>query len=110
GAVPSLQTQATAYITANGGKVDANALYSVWSGANDMFPVLLGLAAPETAIAGAVGPEVGVIGALQAAGARYVLVPNMPDLGLTPRLRAAGAVGMAQGTALAAAYNDALYG
>jgi len=110
GPQPSLATQAGAYLAANGGKADPDALYSVWGGANDMYLVLLGLQTPEAGIAGAVGPEAGIVGTLQAAGARYVLVPSMPDLGLTPRARAAGEVGMAQATALATAYNDALYG
>src|SRR5687767_11267998 len=37
GYTPSLATQVNAYLTANGGQADANALYSVWGGANDLF-------------------------------------------------------------------------
>jgi outer membrane lipase/esterase len=109
GAIPSLQSQVGAYLAANGGEADANALYTVWGGANDMFTIADPATAPAV-IGGAVTAEAGVVGALEAAGAQYVLVANLPDLGLTPAARAGGAVGMAQGTALATAYNDALFG
>ena len=39
-----------------------------------------------------------------------MLVPNLPDIGITPSFRAGGAAAMGQGTALATAYNDALFG
>jgi outer membrane lipase/esterase len=109
GAIPSLQSQAAAYLSANGGEADPDALYSVWGGANDMFTIADPATAPAI-IGGAVTAEAGVVGALQAAGAQYVLVANLPDLGLTPASRAGGAAGMAQGTAIATAYNDALFG
>ena len=34
---PSLTTQVNAYLAANGGHADPNALYTVWGGANDLF-------------------------------------------------------------------------
>ncbi len=37
GVIPSLKSQATRYLAANGGKADGNALYTVWGGANDLF-------------------------------------------------------------------------
>lgn len=110
GAVPSLQSQATRYLAANGGRADANALYTVWGGANDLFAVSAAPAQAQQIIGAAVTAQVGLVGTLQGAGARYVVVPSIPDLGLTPQSRAGGAVAMATGTALAAAYNTALYG
>ncbi len=107
--VPSLKSQAAAYLAANGGKADANALYTVWGGANDLFAVAGGAPAQAT-IGAAVAAQIGVVGALEAAGAQYILVPTIPDIGLTPSSRAQGPVAMAQGTALAKAYNDALFG
>jgi len=106
---PSLKTQLNAYLTANGGKADANALYTVWGGANDLFAVAAGAPAQAT-IGAAVADQVGMVATLEGAGAQYVMVPNLPDIGLTPSSRAGGAVAMAQGTALAKAYNDALFG
>jgi outer membrane lipase/esterase len=110
GAVPSVSTQVAAYLSASGGQADPDALYSVWAGANDLFAVQANPADAQAIIGGAIAAEVGAVGALQQAGARYVLVANMPDIGLTPAARAGGAAGMAQGTALATAYNDALFG
>lgn len=109
GPTPSMKTQLANYLAANGGKADANALYSVWGGANDLFAVAAGAPAQAT-IGAAVADQVGMVATLKAAGAQYVMVPNLPDIGLTPSSRAGGAVAMAQGTALAKAYNDALFG
>jgi len=108
GVAPSLATQASNYLAANGGKADPNALYSVWGGANDLFAIAAGAPAQST-IASAVTAEVGIVASLQSAGARYVMVTTIPDVGLTPRFRAGGATAMAQGTALASSYNSALF-
>lgn len=108
GVAPSLATQASNYLAANGGKADPNALYSVWGGANDLFAIA-GDAPVQATIGNAVTAEVGIVASLQNAGARYVMVNNLPDVGITPRFRAGGAAAMAQGTALATAYNTALF-
>ena len=108
-ATPSLKAQLNTYLAANGGKADANALYTVWGGANDLFAVAAG-APVQATIGAAVADQVGMVATLKAAGAQYVMVPNLPDIGLTPSSRAGGAIGMAQGTALSKAYNDALFG
>lgn len=109
GAIPSLATQATRHLAAGSGRADPNALYTVWGGANDLFAVTAGAPAQAT-IGGAVAAQVGIVAQLQAAGARYVMVPNIPDLGLTPGFRAQGAAAAGQGTALSVAFNTALYG
>src|SRR3546814_3304819 len=75
-----------------------------------MFVVVCAPAQAQAVSGGAVAAQVTMVGTLQAAGAQYVLVPNLPDIGLTPSFRAGGAAAMGQGTALAAAYNDALFG
>lgn len=108
GAVPSLATQVSNYLAANGGHADPNALYTVWGGANDLFAVAGG--EPLTTIGSAVTTQIGIVGTLQQNGARYVLVPNIPDLGQTPQFMSQGAAGAAAGTQLSMAYNDALYG
>ena len=109
GFTPSLATQAAGYLAANGGRADPDALYTVWGGANDLFAVTSDPGNAQAIIGAAVGAQVGIIGGLQAAGARYVLVPNIPDLGLTPSFRAQGPAAAAQGTALATGYNQALF-
>ena len=110
GLTPSLRTQTTNYLAANGGRADPDALYSVWGGANDLFSIAANPAQAQQIIGAAVTAQVGIVGTLQGAGARYVLVPNIPDLGITPSFRAQGATAAAQGTAIATAYNNALYG
>ena len=107
GPTPSVASQVQSFLGAGG--VDPDALYSVWGGANDVFAVAAG-APPEQTIGTAVAAQVGLVGALQGAGARYVLVPNLPDMGITPAARAQGPVAQGQLTALASAYNDALFG
>src|SRR5690606_10999142 len=77
---------------------------------NDVFAVVADPSQAQAIIGGAVTAQVTLVGTLQAAGAQYVLVPNLPDIGVTPSFRAAGAAATGQGTALATAYNDALVG
>lgn len=109
GPIPSLATQTANYLAANGGRTDPNALYTVWGGANDLFAVAGGAPAQST-IANAVTSQIGVIGSLRNAGAEYIMVPTIPDLGVTPQFRAGGAAQQAAGTQLATSYNTALYG
>ncbi len=109
GPIPSLATQVGTYLTRTGGRADANALYTVWGGANDLFAVAGGAPAQAT-IGAAVAAQVGIVGTLQNAGARYVLVPTIPDLGLTPSARAQGAAAQGLLTQLASTYNTALFG
>ncbi|MEG3050161.1 MAG: autotransporter domain-containing protein [Thermomonas sp.] len=109
GYTPSLAAQYQAYL-ASGHAVDPNALYTVWGGANDLFAVQANPSQAQAIIGGAVTAQVGLVGALTQAGAQYILVPTIPDLGLTPSSRAGGAAAMAQGTALTNSYNSALFG
>ena len=110
--VPSMTTQVANYLAATGGVADPNALYTVWGGNNDVFAAVATAAAggnPAPVIGAAVAAEVTAVGTLQAAGAQYVLVPTIPDIGLTPGFRAQGPAAQAAGTQLSAAYNDALF-
>ena len=110
GYTPSIAAQVTDYLSRNGGKADPGALYTVWGGANDLFAVQANPANAQAIIGGAVSAQVGIVGSLTTAGTKYILVPTIPDLGLTPSSRAGGAVAMAQGTALTTSYNNALFG
>jgi outer membrane lipase/esterase len=108
GPIPSVLNQVGGYLAANGGRADANALYTVWGGANDLFAITDPATAPAS-IGAAVTAQVTAIGALEHAGARYILVPTIPDLGLTPSYRAQGPLVSGFGTQLASSYNDALF-
>lgn len=106
---PSLSMQINAYLGANGGRADANALYSVWGGANDLF-FHLGAATTQAQFLGTAVEQVGLVSQLQNAGARYILVATMPDVGLTPFGLSQGAAGSAGLTALSNGYNQTLFG
>ncbi len=107
----SLLTQFNTHFTANGGAADPNALYTYWAGANDILSAtaftapggflpngsllyqyvvtnggsLANASAIAQTIAGQAGlTAIGEIKALQNAGAKNILVFNLPDLGLTP--------------------------
>lgn len=108
GPIASIATQVSTHLAANGGRADSRALYTVWGGANDLFAVAGG--APVSTIGTAVTAQIGLVGQLQTAGARYIIVPTIPDLGQTPQFRAGGAANQAAGTQLATTYNSALFG
>lgn len=130
GYTPSLTSQYAAYLAA-GNKVDPNALYAIWGGANDVFKAITdyktaymgallgggnatqadaaGQTAAGAVIAPAVTAQIGLIGALKTAGAQYILVPTLPDMGLTPSAAAGGAPGIALAHGLSTNYNSALY-
>lgn len=105
--VASTKTQLDSYLENN--TVDSNGLYSVWIGANDLLAVVEDLPSKDTIISEAVQDQVAVINKLHTNGANYILVPNIPDVGLTPYLAAAGESLQAFGTGMSAQYNDALY-
>lgn len=93
--------------------VDPLALYVVWGGANDFFlaqelntnPATL-VAELQAAAARAIANIVGYVGTLQALGAQTILVPGLPDLGLTPSL--SGGPLQAAASMLSAQFNDRL--
>jgi outer membrane lipase/esterase len=106
-AVPNIPTQVTQYLGLNGGAADPNALYSIWGGANDIFATLV--LAPGSAQANTVAAAtayVQQIGRLQAAGANYIIVYNLPNLGVTPQF--AGGPGATPASQLTVVYNSAL--
>ena len=102
--VPALTTQLASYLTATGGKADARALYTVWGGPNDLFAAVANPSQTPAIIGAAVTSQITVVAGLKQAGAEYILVPNIPDLGRTP-----GFLNSAGATQLAATYNAALY-
>jgi phospholipase/lecithinase/hemolysin len=77
-------------------------LYMVWGGANDLRNGVSG--------ATAIGNLASIVTQLHTAGARNFLLPNLPDLGLTPEAREQGEVfaGFASGASVS--FNQALAG
>jgi outer membrane lipase/esterase len=111
-----VSTQITEFLARNNGAADPNALYTVWAGANDIF-VNLGAfqaggitqAQLQTNVLAAATAEIGQIGRLQAAGARYVVVFGLPDIGATPQFANAGAATQGAVTALSGGFNTTLF-
>lgn len=104
-----IATQVTTYLTSTGGRADPGALYSVWGGANDVFFIASSPASASAYLAQTAGELVAQIGRLQAAGARYILVPTLPDIGITPFGLSQGAAGSAGLTQLSQGYNQLLF-
>ncbi|KAA2284278.1 autotransporter domain-containing protein [Arenimonas fontis] len=105
--VPNIPTQISQYLTATGGSADPNALYSIWGGANDIFATLVldpGNAQANTVAAATA--YVQQIARLQAAGANYIIVYNLPNLGVTPQFASTPNAGSV--SQITVVYNSAL--
>lgn len=79
-----MRNQITNYLASTGGRADPNALYTVWGGANDIFAALASPTTAQAAITQAATDLVGEVARLRAAGAQTILVPTLPDIGVTP--------------------------
>lgn len=85
---PSLHTQIQHFISTKGGRLDPNAVYFIWAGANDFLALLSGLMPSElqllmTAQTAAINiaNEVAI---LSQHGAKRVVVMSLPNIGITP--------------------------
>ena len=105
--VASVSNQVNGYLTNK--KVDPNGMYVVWAGANDLLAAATNPATAISTVSSAAGSQVAAIKALKDNGANYILVPNIPDIGLTPTAIAAGAGFQSSGTMLANLYNQTMY-
>jgi outer membrane lipase/esterase len=79
-AVPTA-TQVNNYLTANGGVANPNALYLISSGGNNVAFAIDNVPPPDRAgyVTQAAKDQVATIAKLQAAGARYMIIPNLPQ-------------------------------
>ena len=102
--VASANSQVNNYIDNN--QVDPNGLYVVWAGANDLLAAAEDPANAQATILGAVASQAETINTLKDNGANYILVPNIPDIGLTPRAIDQGPVAQAQSTGATSLYNQ----
>lgn len=77
-----------------GGPLDANALYQIQGGANDVFTLTstpgLTPAQIQAGVAQAAVDLATQVGRLRAAGAQYIILQNLPDIGKTPAAAAQG--------------------
>lgn len=108
--LPGMAVELGAYL-ARSGSADANALYLIWGGANDFVPADAATISQTAELAAT--NIAGYVGLLASKGATHFLVPNIPDLGLTPALsptswQAAGSLYSSLFNAALAAKLDAL--
>ena len=88
-----LSTQVGLFLNDFGGQAPAHATYVIWIGANDLDDAIGALQTDPSGatsigiIQTALGTIAANIQALWAAGARSFLIPNEPDLGLTPAVQ-----------------------
>ena len=119
GLPPSLATQTNLFLSGTGGVADSGALYVVAGGGNDARDALI---AAGTAVAMAQDPTAGIaqaagnyafktgqiIDQLQAAGAKKIIVWDVPNLALAPAVTAQGAGASFLAGVVAQAMNGAL--
>ena len=109
-----LGTQVARYLADAGGQAAPGALYVIWIGANDVSDALAALAIDPSGttsvgiLSAAIEAVAGNIQSLWMAGARTFLVPNIPNLAVTPVVRALGPDARAAATQLGGLYNGAL--
>ncbi len=84
------------------------ALFVVWGGPDDFLSPSPLDTTPAEIVNRAVSDELGIVTSLELLGAKHILVPGMPDLGLTPYFESLGPAGAAEGSALSAAFNAEL--
>ena len=108
--VPTTQQQISQHLS--GGNADPDTLYMIWGGVNDISAVTEeNQSDAQGSLDGtlqAAEAYVDQIRGLQDAGARYVVVLNLPDVGKTINAKRDGPVAAAGLSALVQAYNEAL--
>jgi outer membrane lipase/esterase len=116
GAQRPVSTQIDEFLATGGGEADPGALYAVWAGGNDFLQNIgafqagaITQAQLQANVLGAAQGEIGQVARLRAAGARYILVFSLPDIGATPASAAGGPAAVAGATALSAGYNTTLF-
>jgi phospholipase/lecithinase/hemolysin len=103
---PGLQDEINTFVSAGGVTEPERALFIVGAGANDFFIGLTTGQSPQSIIANGVNNTVLAVQRLWATGARYIMVMDLPDLGVTPYGLSTG--NGASITQLCAVYNQVL--
>ena len=104
-----MRSQVQSYV-AQPGAADSDALYVLWGGPNDFVSGLANPAGSDVGavIANAVTNLADQAGLLYGDGARYFLIPEMADLGITPRARSFGLGIQTVATGVTELFNGAL--
>lgn len=105
--LPGMQSEFGASIPSLGPFL-AGGLFIVWGGANDFLAPSPLDTTPLDVVARGVGNIVGIVTALQGLGAQNILVPGLPDMGLTPYFQGLGPAAAAGASAITDAFNATL--
>ena len=106
-----LSTQVGLFLSDFGGNAPDDTTYVVWTGANDLQDALGALAVDPSGatsfgiIQAAITATANNIMALWGSGARTFLVPNAPNIGITPAVKAAGVKAEIAALQLSMGYN-----
>ena len=102
-----MQSQVGQFANSLGGAAaDPSALYFVWGGANDLRDITPATFA--STISSTISHLTGIVGSLYQLGARNFLLPNLPDIGLTPEARSAGPAVQGGATFASVTFNNGL--
>ena len=107
---PTVTEQIDQYLSSRSGRADPGVLYTIWGGVNDVADSLLNdltKAQAHTLEASAV--NVAQVRRLQEAGARHILVFNLPDISQSPYAVNLGPIVQGALTQLGSLYNETLY-
>jgi cholinesterase len=85
-----------------------DAMFVVWGGPNDFLAPDPSDIFPDEVVVRAVNNLADIVQRLQAAGAEHILVPGLPNLGLTPYYLGLPSPAAEQATALSIGFNDLL--
>ena len=107
---PEIPQELGMYFAKTGGVASSNALYVILGGANDINDAGKNPATAGANIVMAATAVDSMVEALYAAGARNILVGNLPNIGLTPQAVAGGPAVVAGATALSQLFNATLEG
>jgi phospholipase/lecithinase/hemolysin len=101
----SLRAQAEHYLA--GPRSSGRTLYVVYGGGNDLLAAM-GRPDAEAVVDVAAAALPGIVTDLIAHGATDLLVPNLPDIGITPAIQEFGPAALAQARALSERFNAAV--
>ncbi|NHB93132.1 autotransporter outer membrane beta-barrel domain-containing protein [Photorhabdus cinerea] len=80
------EDQITRYLASHGGRADSNGIYVHWIGGNDVKDALKDLGKAQDTIDKSAKAAASQVYTLLDAGAGLVIVPTVPDVGITPKL------------------------
>jgi phospholipase/lecithinase/hemolysin len=103
--IPDLQAQVGSYFSRSSGVADPNALYVINVGGNDLFGLIATPSLAATFAQDTIGVITAQIRALNAAGARNILVTGLPNVGGPPAISSQGVAAATAARALSVQFN-----